>query len=92
MRVNKSELAKLGAMLESYKNERGTIAMSSEPTQNTWGCSSICANTCASSCSFNCLLTVTAGVKGAVATVGKSGRVTVNTVESGINCCTTPMK
>lgn len=32
-----------------------------------------------------------AGVTGAVATVGKRGRVTVHTVESGINCCTTPM-
>ena len=51
MRVSKSELAKLGAMLESYKNERGTIAMSSEPTQNTWGCGSFCTNTC----NFNCL-------------------------------------
>ena len=35
------------------------------------------------------ILTVAAGVRGAVAPVGKSGRV--NTVESGINCCTTPM-
>jgi len=37
------------------------------------------------------ILTVSAGVRGAVATVGKRGRVTVHTVESGINCCTTPM-
>ena len=79
MRVSKSELAKLGAMLESYKNEHGTIAMSSEPTQNAWGCASTCTHTCHSYCD------------GAVASVG-SGRVTVNTVESGINCCTTPMK
>ena len=44
MKVSKSELAKLGAMLESYKNEHGTIAMSSEPTQNSWGCGSFCTN------------------------------------------------
>ena len=28
---------------------------------------------------------------GAVASVGKRGRVTVNTIKSGINCCTMPM-
>ena len=50
MKVSKSELAKLGAMLESYKNEHGTIAMSSEPTQNAWGCASTCTHTCHSYC------------------------------------------
>ena len=51
MKVSKSELAKLGAMLESYKNERGTIAMSSEPTQNDiYGCTGTCTHSCSSYC------------------------------------------
>ena len=37
------------------------------------------------------LIAVIAIVTVAVASVGKRGRVTVNTIESGINCCTMPM-
>lgn len=50
MKVSKNELAKLGAMLDAYKSEHGTIATSSEPTLNTWGCSGTCTNSCSSYC------------------------------------------
>ena len=50
MKVSKSELAKLGAMLDAYKSEHGTIATSSDPTLNTWGCGAMCTNSCSSYC------------------------------------------
>ena len=50
MKVSKSELVKLGAMLDAYKSEHGTIATSSDPTLNTWGCGAMCTNSCSSYC------------------------------------------
>lgn len=50
MKVSKSELVKLGAMLDAYKSEHGTIATSSTPTLNTWGCTASCTSSCYSYC------------------------------------------
>ena len=49
MKVSKSELAKLGAMLDAYKSEHGTIAASSAPTLNC-GCGATCSFSCSSYC------------------------------------------
>ena len=49
MNVNQDELAKLTAMLNSYKQKHGTIAMSDSPNMNY-----VCGATCTISCDSYC--------------------------------------
>ena len=54
MNVNQDELAKLTAMLNSYKQKHGQIVMDNAPTMNCAGCSSRCGGSCTNSCTTYC--------------------------------------
>ena len=49
MKVSKTELAKLGALLDAYKSEHGVIALSADSTVNT-----VCGASCTQSCDTYC--------------------------------------
>lgn len=51
MKVSKFELDKIGAMLAAYRQEHGTVAENSAPTQNSiYGCTGTCTHSCSSYC------------------------------------------
>jgi hypothetical protein len=56
MNINEQEVAKLRAMLESYKQKNGTVALGSPESMNmncTY-CTGTCNNFCTHSCDHYC--------------------------------------
>jgi hypothetical protein len=57
MNISEQEVSKLRGMLESYKQQQGTIAMGSPESTNMSSCTSCtarCAFTCTDSCTTYC--------------------------------------
>jgi hypothetical protein len=59
LNINDHELSKLRAMLESYKQQHGTISMGSPESINYCDCGNSCKGDCGASCGNYCGLTCT---------------------------------
>jgi hypothetical protein len=54
MNIDEQEVSKLRTLLESYKQQHGTIATGSPESTNCYTCSGSCDNFCTHSCSTYC--------------------------------------